>query len=161
MGVRLPLPTLLSHALVAFTIEFDNEFERQTPHRTTNHGPTAGSRHAPWLVSMVMWTKFMQFVPDDGIPVRDLQRLTGLSDKSLLTWLTRPGKWWGYVVVGPDPADSRPKPPRSEWLVPPYARRAEGSRGVAAAVRHHRDPLGAALWQGRNERSPAAPGSAG
>jgi hypothetical protein len=32
MDGRLPLPTLLSHALVAFTIEFDNEFEHQVPH---------------------------------------------------------------------------------------------------------------------------------
>jgi hypothetical protein len=33
MAAGLPLPTLLSQALVAFTIEFDNEFERQMPHR--------------------------------------------------------------------------------------------------------------------------------
>jgi hypothetical protein len=55
MNGRLPLPTLLSHALVAFTIEFDNEFEHRVPHRTTNHGST-GSRSSPWLVSMVMWS---------------------------------------------------------------------------------------------------------
>jgi hypothetical protein len=42
---HLPLPALLSQALVAFTIEFDNEFERQVPHRTTNHGATAGAHH--------------------------------------------------------------------------------------------------------------------
>jgi hypothetical protein len=34
------LPTLLSHALVAFTNEFDNEAEHRMPHRTTSHGPT-------------------------------------------------------------------------------------------------------------------------
>jgi hypothetical protein len=28
--VRLPLPTLLSHVLVAFTIEFDNESDRSS-----------------------------------------------------------------------------------------------------------------------------------
>jgi hypothetical protein len=56
MDEGLPLPSLLSHALVAFTIEFDNEFEHQVPHRTTNHGSTPDSRHAPWLVSMVMWS---------------------------------------------------------------------------------------------------------
>ena len=33
MGARLPLPTLLSHALVAFTVEFDNEAGPSTlPH---------------------------------------------------------------------------------------------------------------------------------
>jgi hypothetical protein len=66
MHGRLPLSTLLSHALTAFTIEFDNEFEHRMPHRTTNRGSTAGSRHAPWLVSMVMWSNFMQFVGERG-----------------------------------------------------------------------------------------------
>jgi len=47
----------LSYALVAFTIEFDNEFERQMPHRTTRHRSAARSRNGPWLVSMVMWLK--------------------------------------------------------------------------------------------------------
>jgi hypothetical protein len=42
-GQRLPLTALLSQVLVAFTIEFDNEFERQMPHRTTRHGSTAGA----------------------------------------------------------------------------------------------------------------------
>jgi hypothetical protein len=62
MDGHLPLPTLLSHVLVAFTIEFDNEFEHQMPHRTTNYGSTAGSRHGPWLVSMECWSNCMQFV---------------------------------------------------------------------------------------------------
>ena len=39
---RLPLSALLSQVLVAFTIECDNEFERQVPHRTSNYGSTAG-----------------------------------------------------------------------------------------------------------------------
>ena len=33
----LPLPTLLSQALVAHTIELDNEAEHRLPHRTTRH----------------------------------------------------------------------------------------------------------------------------
>jgi hypothetical protein len=37
MNDPFPLPTLLSQALVAFTIEFDNEAERQIRHRTTQH----------------------------------------------------------------------------------------------------------------------------
>jgi DNA-binding MarR family transcriptional regulator len=96
MDDRLPLPALLSHALVAFTIEFDNEFEQQMPHRTTNHG---GLAHTPWLVSMVMWSNFMQFIPEDGIPARELQRLLRKTSKSMQAWLTRMGKWWGYIVV--------------------------------------------------------------
>ncbi|MGD0955684.1 MAG: hypothetical protein ABR953_02500 [Candidatus Acidiferrales bacterium] len=50
----LPLPTLLSHVLVAFTIEFDNESEHRMAHRTTKHGRTGGSLRVPWLVSLVM-----------------------------------------------------------------------------------------------------------
>ncbi|HEY1947511.1 MAG TPA: hypothetical protein VGG97_10925 [Bryobacteraceae bacterium] len=96
MDDRLPLSALLSHALVAFTIEFDNEFEHQMPHRTTNHG---GLPNAPWLVSMVMWSNFMQFIPENGISARELQRLLGKTSKSMHASLTRMGKWWGYVVV--------------------------------------------------------------
>jgi hypothetical protein len=72
---KLPLPALLSQLLVAFTIEFDNEFERQMPHRTTYHGATAGSRSGPWLVSLVMWSNCMQFVVDQGVRLREV-RLT-------------------------------------------------------------------------------------
>ncbi len=36
-GARLPLAAVVSQLLVAFTIEFDNEFEHQMPHRTTRH----------------------------------------------------------------------------------------------------------------------------
>ena len=104
MDGPLPFSALLSHALVAFTIEFDNEFEHQVPHRTTNHGSTGGSQSVPWLVSMVMWVKFMQFVPDDGISVIELKRLSRLSGKEMRIWLTRMSKWWGYVVVEPDAA---------------------------------------------------------
>jgi DNA-binding MarR family transcriptional regulator len=109
MHGRLPLPTLLSHALTAFTIEFDNEFEHRMPHRTTNHGSAAGSRHAPWLVSMAMWSNFMQFVGEEGVTVRELQRLLRIADTGMRTWLTRMGEWWGYVSVESDGADSRSK----------------------------------------------------
>jgi DNA-binding MarR family transcriptional regulator len=121
MDGRLPLSALLSHALVAFTIEFDNEFERRAPHRTTNHAPSSGARDAPWLVSMVMWTKFLRFVPDAGVSVSDLQLLTQLSEKELRTWLTRLSKWWRYVVVEPDPARSHAKNPTAGWIVRPTA----------------------------------------
>ncbi len=96
---HLPLSALLSHALVAFTIEFDNEFEHRTPHRTTNFGSTSESRRAPWLVSMVMWLKFMRFIPNEGLPSSELRGALGMSAKDATMWLTRLGKWWGYVVV--------------------------------------------------------------
>ena len=70
----LPLTALLSQALVAFTIEFDNEFERQMPHRTTNHG-SSDSRGAPWLVSLAMWENCMRFVPSEGVALGTLEDL--------------------------------------------------------------------------------------
>ncbi len=112
---RLPLPTLLSFALVAFTIEFDNEAERLLQHRTTRHGSkfksAGGSLHAPWLVSMVMWTNCMQFVEEKGVHVGELERLA--RTKTNFNGMER----WGYIAVQPDPADKRPKPPLSDWLI--------------------------------------------
>jgi DNA-binding MarR family transcriptional regulator len=111
MPTELPLSTLLSHVLVAFTIECDNESERQMQHRTTKHGSTAGSLHAPWLVSLVMWTNCMQFVGQKGITVRNLEKVA--RTKTNLNGMER----WGYIVVEPDPADGRAKPPRSDWVI--------------------------------------------
>lgn len=111
MESRLPLSTQLSQALVAFTIEFDNEFERQMPHRTTNHGRTAGAREGPWLVSMVMWWNCMRFVGEAGVRVGELEDLARTTTN--LNGMER----WGYVVVEPDPADHRAKPSRRDWMI--------------------------------------------
>jgi hypothetical protein len=67
MDGPLPLPTLVSHALVAFTIEFDNEAERRLPHRTIDYGPAGVGLHAPWLVSMAMWFNCMRWLEKDGV----------------------------------------------------------------------------------------------
>jgi DNA-binding MarR family transcriptional regulator len=103
-----PLPTLLSQALVAFTIELDNEFEHQMPHWTTNHG---GSREGPWLVSLAMWANCMQFIGEEGVPVGKLEDLARTATN--LNGMVR----WGYISIAPDPADNRPKPPRSQWII--------------------------------------------
>jgi DNA-binding MarR family transcriptional regulator len=112
MDGRLPLPALLSHALVAFTIEFDNEFEHRMPHRTS-HGPAPGSRGGPWLTSMAMWSTCMRFVPEEGIPVRQLEEAA--RTKTNLNGMER----WGYVTVAPDPAGRQAKSPPSQWLIRP------------------------------------------
>lgn len=98
MASRLPLSALLSQAFVAFTIEFDNEFERRTPHQTTRFR-VSKKRGAPWLVSMVMWLSFLRYVPEEGIAARDLARLAGLDRKGIVALLTRLIKWWGYLVI--------------------------------------------------------------
>jgi len=130
VAAGLPLPTLLSQVLVAFTIEFDNEFERQMPHRTTTGTAPAGSRAGPWLVSMVMWSNFLQFVGDEGVTVAELQRLARVPKLSL-SGMER----WGYVLVEPnkvepnkvepnkvepnkvEPNKVEPKKVRSQWVI--------------------------------------------
>ena len=89
----LRFSALLSQALVAFTIEFDNESEHQLPHRTT-WGPAAHSGRGPWLVSLAMWADFMRFLPAAGVPLREVADLVPLTN---LAGLER----WGYVTVGP------------------------------------------------------------
>ena len=111
VGPGLPLPALLSQVLVAFTIEFDNEFERQMPHRTTNQGSPAGLGYGPWLASMAMYSTCMRFVGEKGVRVSQLERLA--RTKTNLNGMER----WGYVVVEPHPDESQPKPPRSEWVI--------------------------------------------
>ena len=86
---RLPLTTLLAQALVAYTIEFDNEFEHRMPHRTSRDSSSGG----PWLVSLVMWSNCMRFVDDDGITIRELERLA--RTKTNLDGMRR----WGYITV--------------------------------------------------------------
>jgi DNA-binding MarR family transcriptional regulator len=107
----LPLSTLLSQVLVAFTIEFDNEFEQRMPHRTAT-GPAAHSGRGPWLVSMAMWSNFLRHVPATGLPLREVGDLVAMTN---LGGLER----WGYVVVERDPADERAKPPRGDLVVRP------------------------------------------
>lgn len=86
---RQPLPTLLSQALIAFTIELDNEWERRMPHRTTDFGGDRG----PWATSLRQWSNFMQWVPAEGISVRDLTR-TARAEPHLDAM-----RRWGYVQL--------------------------------------------------------------
>jgi DNA-binding MarR family transcriptional regulator len=121
MDDPLPLSTLLSQVLVALTVEFDNEFERQLPHRTTDYGSTSGSFQGPWLVSLAMWENCMRFVGEEGVTVRSLEELARTPTN--LNGMER----WGYVTVVPDPIDVRPKPPRTSWVihVTPAGRKAQ------------------------------------
>ena len=84
------LSALLSHALVAFTIEADNEFEHRMPHYTTRHG---GTLSGPWLVSIAMWWNCLRFVGDEGITARELEKLARTGTN--LDGMRR----WGYVAI--------------------------------------------------------------
>ena len=97
-----PLSTALSHALVAYTIEFDNEFER----RFTQVGADAR------VTSLVMWANFMRLV-GDGITVGELPAAAGLQKARMLSTLGGMERW-RYVVVG-DPAEEPPTAKRDGW----------------------------------------------
>ena len=109
---ELKFSAVASQALVAFTIEFDNEAERQLPHRTT-WGPAARSGRGPWLVSLTMWANFMRFLPAGGAPLRDMADLVPLTN---LAGLQR----WGYVELAP--AGGGPAQRGQDAVVRPTAR---------------------------------------
>ena len=85
----LPLSTLVSQVVIAFTIELDNEFE----HRFREAG--GGAR----ITSLTMWSNLLRFVAD-GITVSELSAAVGLPKSSVHS---RVGglERWGYVSVGP------------------------------------------------------------
>jgi len=113
MATLPPLPTLLSHSLVAFTIEFDNEAERHIPHYTTRHGATKSTLPKPWLVSMAMYLNCMQFLDENGMPARELVRMARA--RTNFNGMVR----WGYIAVRPNLSGARAEPPRADWIVRP------------------------------------------
>src|SRR5712671_4534594 len=88
----LSLSALLSQALVAFTIEFDNEAEHRLPHRTTSFG-ASGHGDGAWLVSLVMWENCMRFVTEEPITVGELE--TPSRTGTNLDGMRR----WGYLTI--------------------------------------------------------------
>ena len=109
MEETLPLTTLLSQALVAYTIEFDNEFEHQSPHRTTLRGESGGG--GPWLVSMVMWFNCMRYAGETPFTVAELERRARTPTN--VAGMHR----WRYIDVAASPGDKRAKPPDADLLV--------------------------------------------
>jgi hypothetical protein len=95
---RLPLPTLLSHALVAMTIGLDNELEQRMGHTTTLGLKRGLPAQGPWLVSWSSWANLLRFVPPEGISLQDLRACPGVSERQLggkSPGLIR----WGYVTL--------------------------------------------------------------
>jgi methyltransferase (TIGR00027 family) len=88
----LSLSALLSQALVAFTIELDNEAEHRLPHRTTNHG-VAGIGAGTWLTSAAMFENCLRFVTDEPVTVRELETLA--RTRTNLDGMRR----WGYITI--------------------------------------------------------------
>ncbi len=88
------LSALLSQALVAFTVEFDNEFEHRSPHATSDYGISALGP-GPWLASMAMYFNCMRYVGEEGISVKDLE--CAARTHTNLRGMMR----WGYVTISP------------------------------------------------------------
>ena len=85
-GTHLPLVALLSRALLAFAIEFERESE----------------------LSLAMSANVVRVLDKEGVRVRDLPLLTGVSKEAVamsLTFLTKQG----YAFVEPDASGSRAK----------------------------------------------------
>lgn len=114
MSAAPPLSTLLSQALVAHTIELDNEAEHRLPHRTTRQDDAVPGRSGPWLVSFALWANVLQYLDDEGTAVAEL-RARARTDELLLGGLRR----WGYVTITPPPGQTLRNPPQDEATVHP------------------------------------------
>jgi hypothetical protein len=115
MGVVLPsssLSSLLSQALVAHTIEIDNEAEHRLPHRITRQN--GGSGHdGPWLVSFALWANVLQYLDgDEPCTVANL-RARARTDQLLLNGLRR----WGYISLTAPAGHALKNPPQDEATV--------------------------------------------
>ena len=99
-----PLSTPLSQLLVAFTIEFDNEFDHRLVEADVG-------RRLP--ISMVMWSNFMRFV-GDGITVGELPGAAGIPKSRTLSTLGGMERW-RYVFVSSKPTGSPPRSKRDGW----------------------------------------------
>ncbi len=100
-----PLSALLSQGLVAFTLELDNEFEKQMRE--------AG--YAGASLSLVIWSTLMRFLAGANLSVRDLAGDALSSEKRVkfeLGCLER----WSFITLEGDPEDDRPIPAKAHRL---------------------------------------------
>ena len=111
-----PLATLLSQVLVAHTIEFDDLAEQRIFHGTTVHGRDAIGAGGVWFTSRAMWTNFIRHLDTKGRPVREVQELACLSERTIKSRLHHL-EWWSYLRFSPDPRDTRARPRYLDQLV--------------------------------------------
>jgi hypothetical protein len=85
----------LSAAVVAFTIELDNEFEHRMPHRIASQRASGEPARGPWLTSAVMWANCLRYLAPapDGMTVAELGRLARTPTN--LDGMRR----WGYLAI--------------------------------------------------------------
>jgi len=100
-----PLSALLSQVLVAFTLELDDEFEKQMRE----------SGYAGASLSVVIWSSLMRFLAGASPSVRGLAAQSLSPEKSVkfaLGCLER----WSFITLEPDPADVRTVPAKPHGL---------------------------------------------
>ena len=127
MEARRSLSVLLSQTLVAFTVEFDNEFERQM----------AEAGYPGARLSLILWANLMRFVGEAGVSVRSL-RTQALAPDSQVKLQLGCLERWGFVRLEPEQAGEAGYERRSgwgsgrgiraEWLVRPSAKGLSASR---------------------------------
>ena len=100
----MSISALLSQVLVAFTLEFDNEFELQMSH--------LGYPGA--VLSRLLWTNLVRFIPLEGLTVRDLAKRSSSSASDLKTQLGCLERWrYAQLIL---PAEfSNPAVKREGW----------------------------------------------
>jgi DNA-binding MarR family transcriptional regulator len=86
----------MSQALVAFTVEFDNEFERRM-----GESGNPGAR-----LSLVVWSNLMRFLAEGGMSVRDLAA-RALAPQERIKFQLGCLERWGFIVLQPNSANDR------------------------------------------------------
>lgn len=64
---------MLSHTLVAWTIEVDNAFEARMTHRTTAMRQRGEALRGPWLVSFAMYVHCIRHLTGEGVTLGELE----------------------------------------------------------------------------------------
>ncbi|HUP84484.1 MAG TPA: hypothetical protein VM143_02345 [Acidimicrobiales bacterium] len=87
------LPTMLSQALVGWTIEVDNAFELRMTHRTAAMRKRGEVLQGPWLVSFALYVHCIRHLTPQGVTLSELEgRARVLGPVSGL-------ERWGYVTI--------------------------------------------------------------
>lgn len=116
MTEPLPISALLSQALVAFTVEFDNEFEHRMPHRTSADRGRGDAPRGPWLVSAAMYWTCLRHLPPEGTTIAELEQRA--RTRTNIDGMRR----WRYLTIEPaSPPGARKRPAPTAVLRPTRA----------------------------------------
>lgn len=93
-----PLSGVLSQALIAYTIEFDNEFERRM--RKVGH---------PGFLSLTAWANIVRYLSAEGFSIGALAAQSSVKPKETYVVLGALERW-GFVVLQPPAGPSAGRP---------------------------------------------------